>query len=104
MATDLNRRDFIKGSLLATAGASIALGANDKQSALAADKPAPASAEIKPALQSCPMGKIGKTQISRLILGSNLITFYIHARDLKFVNNLARHYFTQEKILETLAV
>ena len=52
----------------------------------------------------CPRGKIGKLEVSRLILGSNLITFYIHSRDLRFVNTLARHYNTEAKILETLAV
>jgi hypothetical protein len=49
----------------------------------------------------CPMGKVGKLSVSRLILGTNVITFHIHSRGLKFVNNLNRRYNTDDKILET---
>lgn len=100
MASDMNRRDFIKGSLAATAGGAI-LGAAGAQAA--ETKPAAQAPEIKP-VETLPHGKIGKLQMSRLIMGSNLITYYVHARDLKFVNNLTRHYNNEAKILETLAI
>jgi hypothetical protein len=51
-----------------------------------------------------PQGRIGDLQISRLLLGGNLLTHYTHSRDLKYVYNLAKHYNTDEKILETLEV
>ena len=59
---------------------------------------APASAApVKP----MPSGKIGKVQISRLICGGNLISGYAHSRDLIYVSNLLKAYFTEEKIMET---
>ena len=51
-----------------------------------------------------PCGTIGKAKISRVLLGGNLISGYMHSRDLKYVNNLFRAYATDEKILETLAL
>jgi len=101
MSQNVDRREFLKGSLLAAAGSALALGA--ASTARAEDQPT-APARIVPQGDGCPLGKIGKLQLTRLIMGSNLITFYIHSRDLEFVNNLARHYNTAEKILETLAV
>lgn len=87
----INRRAFVRGSL---AGASLALGAG---AAAAGQAPAPAG---KPLL---PTGKIGKLEITRLILGGNLLGRYTHARDLSFVLKLIREYNTDEKILQTLA-
>jgi hypothetical protein len=49
-------------------------------------------------------GRIGKLEVSRIILGGNLLTHYTHSRDLQYVYKLAAHYNTDEKILETLAV
>jgi hypothetical protein len=37
-------------------------------------------------------------------LGGNLLTHFTHSRDLRYVYNLAAHYNTDEKILETMAV
>ena len=51
-----------------------------------------------------PMGKIGKIKISRLICGGNLINGFAHGRDLIYVSALLRHYFTDEKIMETWEV
>ena len=48
------------------------------------------------------MGKIGKLKVSRMLLGGNLLTHFTHSRDLKYVYNLAAHYNTDEKIMETL--
>ena len=54
--------------------------------------------------RTLPCGTIGKAKISRVLLGGNLISGYMHSRDLKYVNNLFRAYATDEKILETLAL
>ncbi len=51
-----------------------------------------------------PTGTIGKVKISRLICGGNLISGYAHSRDLMYVSPLLKHYFTDEKIMETWAL
>jgi uncharacterized membrane protein YphA (DoxX/SURF4 family) len=49
-----------------------------------------------------PMGKIGDHEISRLILGGNLIGGWAHSRDLIYVPSLFKAYNTEKKIYETL--
>lgn len=65
--------------------------------AKAADTPAPGAAGM-------PMGKIKDLEVSRMLLGGNLLTHYTHSRDLKYVYDLCKHYNTEEKILQTLAI
>ena len=55
------------------------------------------------AVAGMPRGKIGKLEVSRLILGGNLLTHFTHSRDLRYVYSLTARYNTDEKILETLA-
>jgi hypothetical protein len=43
-------------------------------------------------------------QLSRLIIGGNLITGVAHARDLIYVSRLIKAYYTREKIFETLDI
>ena len=50
---------------------------------------------------SLPIGKIGDVLISRLICGGNLIIGSAHDRDLLYIPSLMRHYFTDNKIMET---
>jgi hypothetical protein len=52
--------------------------------------------------QRMPVGKIGNLTLGRLICGSNLISMNMHARDLYYVNGLARAYNTEERIFMTL--
>ena len=49
-----------------------------------------------------PKGKLGKHEISRLIMGGNLIVGSDHARDLKYAGKLFRAYNTEKKVFETL--
>ncbi len=49
-----------------------------------------------------PKGKIGPHEISRLIMGGNLIGGWAHSRDLIYVPSLFRAYNTEKKIFETL--
>lgn len=51
-----------------------------------------------------PMAKIGKEKFSRVILGGNLIGGWAHARDLLYVSQLVKTYFTDEKVFETFAL
>jgi len=96
MQPEMTRRSFVKGTLISSAGLALALNSPAEDQA----KPASAPATAPGAL---PRAKIGKLEISRLILGGNLLTHYTHSRDLKYVYTLAAHYNTDEKIMETLA-
>jgi len=49
-----------------------------------------------------PKGKLGKFEISRLIMGGNLIVGYAHARDLIYAEQLFKAYNTEKKVFETL--
>jgi uncharacterized membrane protein YphA (DoxX/SURF4 family) len=49
-----------------------------------------------------PFGKIGDTEVSKLILGGNLLNGYAHSRDLIYVSHLVRAYHTKERIFKTL--
>jgi hypothetical protein len=99
----ITRRDFVKDSIIASAGVAGALGAT---AAGAAEKPA-AKPEISvedAVKQPLARGKIGDVELSRLMLGGNLISGYSHSRELTYVSALMRHYNTDEKILETLRI
>ena len=104
MAGIENRRGFIKRSLAASAG--LTLAASHKMPALAAG-PADQKTDEKVSSRQqstnfdMPMGKIKHVEISRLICGGNLIIGSAHDRDLIYVSSLMRHYFTDSKIIET---
>jgi hypothetical protein len=49
-----------------------------------------------------PKGKIGNHEISRLVLGGNLIGGWAHSRDLIYVPDLFKAYNTEKKIYETI--
>jgi hypothetical protein len=49
-----------------------------------------------------PTGKIGNHEISRLVIGGNLIGGWAHARDLIYVSSLFKAYNTEKKVFETL--
>jgi len=48
-----------------------------------------------------PVGKLAGYEISRLILGCNLISGYAHARDLIYANTLFKVYHSEDKVIET---
>ncbi len=49
-----------------------------------------------------PKGKLGKHEISRLVMGGNLIGGWAHARDLIYAGSLFKAYNNEKKIFETL--
>lgn len=59
-------------------------------------------ASLKDLKGELPKGKIQKHELSRLILGGNLIGGWAHSRDLIYVPSLFRAYNTEKKIFETL--
>jgi len=79
-------RDSQKYGVDTLSGATIQIGSAD-------------ISELKGDLQK---GKIGEHEISRLVLGGNLIGGWAHSRDLIYVPSLFRAYNTEKKIFETL--
>ncbi len=49
-----------------------------------------------------PKGKIGDLDLSRLMMGGNLIGGWAHARDLIYVSKLIKSYHTDERVMMTL--
>jgi len=50
------------------------------------------------------LGAVGRCQVSRIIMGGNLIGGWSHARDLIYVSSLFKAYNTEKKVFETLAL
>ncbi len=99
MSYEVNRRSFMKQSLAASAGGVLAMNAGKPP------KPREPAIKVEPNSKAkIPMGKIGKLEVSRMLLGGNLLTHYTHSRDLKYVYNLCAHYNTEDKIHETMAI
>jgi len=97
----LNRREFVKRSLLSSAAVASALSLEEKNLLAQMKKP---SEEPADSVKGLPAGRIGNVKISRIICGGNLIGGYAHSRDLIYVSSLLKHYFTDEKIIETLEI
>jgi hypothetical protein len=90
----VNRRTFLEGTLAVSAG----LGAVN------AGRSATGSESIANAVSDFPKRKLGKHDVSRLIIGANQFTGYPHAEPLKYAKELFATYFTEAKIVETLAI
>jgi hypothetical protein len=97
-AESLNRRNFLKTCAFTTS----VLGLSLEEKALLAQQASTSPSQPSAGSMTQPMGRIGKLKISRLICGGNLINGYAHARDMIYVSALLKHYFTDEKIMETL--
>ncbi len=98
MSENMNRRDFVKKSLITSVAVAGALSLEEKALLAAMKRPAKLPTG---SVKGLPVGKIGNVKISRLICGGNLINGYAHSRDLIYVSGLLRHYFTDEKVIET---
>jgi hypothetical protein len=103
MNTRLNRRGFVKTSVGAALTAPLITSLEEY--ALAAQEAQPSPTSAASALTSpMPSGTIGKVKMSRLICGGNLISGYAHSRDLIYVSQLLKSYFTEAKVMETWAL
>jgi len=98
MSQSITRRQFLKKSLVGSAGVGAILSLEERTLLAAASNAAGPTAG---AVKGLPTGKIGKVTISRLICGGNLINGYAHSRDLTYVSELVKHYFTDEKVIQT---
>ena len=103
MSENLNRRSFLKKSVIASVGATLGLSLEEKilLAKEQKDKSGPDMELPKGDIKDLPMGKIGNIKISRLICGGNLISGIAHSRDLIYVSPLLKHYFSDEKVMET---
>ena len=103
MKSNTSRRSFLKKS--AAVAVTAPLMKSLEEYALASQQAEPAPATTAPGSKATvPMGTIGKVKMSRLLCGGNLISGYAHSRDLIYVSEVLRHYFSDEKILETWAL
>ncbi|OHB78671.1 MAG: hypothetical protein A2V98_03390 [Planctomycetes bacterium RBG_16_64_12] len=98
-----NRRSFL-GSSIAVAGTAGAVLGGREPGRLSAARAEAGEQEKQPESNAggMPYGTIGGAKISRLLLGGNLVSGCMHARDLKYVTPLFRAYATEDKILQTL--
>ena len=105
MKTKINRRHFVITATLGPWAAARAIPAVD-----AVTKPTVIEGdwqkESRPPVPKdpMPMGKIGPVELSRLMLGGNLISGYSHSRDLTYVSQLMKRYNTEFRILNTLEI
>ena len=60
--------------------------------------------KVKEPVKGLQRGRFGRYEVSRLIIGGNLISGSAHAGELLYQSALMTHYFTTEKILETWAL
>jgi len=105
MSERLDRRNFLKKSLIVPSTAAAALSLEEKALLGASASSKSKIRDSAPSAgQSMPMGKIGKITISRIFCGGNLISGFAHSRDLIYVSGLLRQYFTDEKVMETFEI
>lgn len=104
MSKNLNRRKFLKKTIIASTAATLGLSLEEKilLAKQEEDRTEPAEKSPQGTIKGLPVGKIGKVKISRLICGGNLINGYAHSRNLIYVSSLLKNYFTDEKIIETI--
>ncbi len=101
MSETVNRRHFLRGSLMAGAAGFIGLEERTLQDAMAqgAGDRIVLPPHLSPA--TMPTGKLGSLTISRVVSGGNLLGGWAHSRDLLYVSPLMRAYNTEQKQHET---
>lgn len=52
--------------------------------------------------EKVPMGRIKHVEMSRILPGGNLVAGFAHARDLIYVSDMIKNYFSDEKVIENL--
>ena len=101
MSENLDRRDFLKKSVITSAALGLSL---EEKALLARAGEKPSKEAAKASAGTLPMGRIGKLKITRLFAGGNLISGFAHSRDLIYVSSLLRNYFTDDKVMETFEI
>lgn len=102
-----SRREAIKNLATVPALGVLGVGAFQSMNTFGVDTLSGATikvggADLKDLKGELPKGKIGDHEISRLVMGGNLIGGWAHSRDLIYVPSLFRAYNTERKIFETI--
>ncbi len=102
----LNRRRLLKGiAALPIIGglamSSAIAGETSKEEGYITEE---ARVSLKKLKGLLPKGKLGKFEISRLVLGCNPMGGWAHSRDLAYVGQLSKRWHTETKMKETWAV
>lgn len=103
MRGNINRRSFIGKSLAVSAGAAAEIAIEEKQLLAQMVDRSGYGIQQEP-VQGLQKGSFGGKEVSRLIIGGNLISGSAHAGELLYQSALMTRYFTDEKILETWAL
>jgi hypothetical protein len=101
------RREILKNLVTLPVLGALGWGAYETQRRFGVDTLSGATIKLKTAdlrkLEGVlPKGKIGPHEISRLVMGGNLIGGWAHSRDLIYVSSLFRAYNTEKKVFDTL--
>ncbi|MHC4201897.1 MAG: hypothetical protein ACYSU0_18060 [Planctomycetota bacterium] len=106
MGEELSRRRFLKRSASGSLAAGFCCAGLEERILLAAlaQDAGTGGRGADSSKRGLPRGKIGKLEISRIIMGGNLIGGWAHSRDLIYVSRLFKAYNTEERILDTLAL
>ena len=102
MKSSTTRRSFLKNAAVATVAAPFVTSL-EEYALKAQEASSTGKSPVPSSKATLPLGKIGKVQLSRILCGGNLISGYAHSRDLIYVSDLLRAYFTPDKIMETWA-
>ena len=107
--TDGSRRELLKGLATLPFLGGVVIGSFSRGSSLEPDALSGATIALKKYDLSdlkgeLPKGKLGDLEISRLVLGCNLIGGWSHSRDLHYVSQLFRQYNSENKIIETFTI
>jgi uncharacterized membrane protein YphA (DoxX/SURF4 family) len=102
-----SRREALKNLVTLPFLGFLGLGAFNVQRKYGVDVVSGATIQVNPVAISelkgeLPKGKIGNHEISRLLMGGNLIGGWAHARDLIYASKLFKAYNTERKVYETL--
>lgn len=99
MPGSMSRRTFLHGAMAASTTAATGFCFEDR--VLLARRGDAQEEAADTSDLAMPRGKLGGLEISRLICGGNLISGFAHSRDLIYVSELLRQYFTDDKVLDT---
>ena len=95
------RRRFLGTTLAAASGAGLLAVPSREEGALLAWSEQATPRDTADVVD-LPCGQLGQVRVSRLICGGNLFSGFAHSRELIYVSELMKHYFTPERVLDTL--
>lgn len=98
--TRIGRRRWLKTSLGAS-GAVLGAISYEHQALMAQLVDRSEYGKVKEPVKGLQRGRLSELEVSRLIIGGNLISGSAHAGELLYQSALMTHYFNTEKILET---